>query len=187
MIAEDRARELNSFLNLLTAWYSFWLIAVAVANLTGSLTHAIVGFSATLMSIALFGLSLYLLGGRIAQVADEHRRCYLALKAIYHSPGTDDEKIDKYNSELDRYSNHKTIDYDMMVCDAASRGQQLWNEDGPVSVTTDMTNRVTKYKRHRAGLAVFLVFLPILLVCTAVALAGQTGVQATSHPQQTGS
>ena len=146
MVAEERARDMESFLNGLTAWYAFSLIAISVANLSGQLRYGTVEFTATLISIALFGISLFLLGGRFSQKADEFRKCYLALKEIYHSDQTEDRKMELYSEELKKYPNHKPIDYDLMVDGAIARGQRLWNEDGDIKLSEKIKSSVRFYK-----------------------------------------
>lgn len=171
MIAEEKARSLNAFLNGLTAWYAFSLIAISVANLAGGLRHGMIEFSSTLLSIALFGISLFLLGGRISQRAEDHRRCYLALKGIYHSSASDEEKMASYESELEKYPNHKPIDYDLMIDAATSRNQKLWNDDGEVELTEEIQKRVNCFKNWRTVSAVLAIFLPAILFATAYALS----------------
>lgn len=171
MIAEEKARALNAFLNGLTAWYAFSLIAISVANLAGGLRHGMIEFSSTLLSIALFGVSLFLLGGRISQRAEDHRRCYLALKAIYHSSASDEEKMASYESELERYPNHKPIDYDLMIDAATSRNQKIWNDEGEVELTEEIQKRVESFKKWRFYSAVLAISLPAILFATAYALS----------------
>lgn len=171
MVAEERARDVEAFLNGLTAWYAFSLIAVSVANLAGQLRFGTVEFTATLLSIALFGISLFLLGGRVSQKADEFRKCYLALKEIYHSSRSEDEKMESYNEELEKFPNHKPIDYDLMVHGTLSRGQTLWNDEGKISLTSEMENRVRRHKVLVSIAKIVAVTLPGILFGLALVLS----------------
>lgn len=171
MIAEERARSLNAFLNGLTAWYAFCLIAISVANLGGGLRHGMIEFSSTLLSIAVFGVSLFLLGGRISQRAEDHRRCYLGLKGIYHSSASEEEKMAAYDNELERYPNHKPIDYDLMIAAASSRNQALWNDKGEVELTDEIKRRVKSFKQRQTALAFLAILLPAVLFTTAYTLS----------------
>jgi len=171
MVAEARARSLNSFLNILTAWYSFCLIAVSVANLSGILRHGTIEFSATLMSIALFGVSLFLLGGRLEQRAEEYRKCYLALKAIYHSSNTEDEKMLEYEQEIAKYPNHAPIDYDLMIFETHSRGQKLWNEEGEIKQTSQIEKRAKRQNLKAFVGRLLAIILPGILFCTSYMLS----------------
>ena len=184
MIAEERARSLNAFLNGLTAWYAFCLIAASVANLAGALSHGIIEFSSTLLSIAVFGVSLFLLGGRISQRAEDHRRCYLALKSIYHSSSSDAEKMAAYDSELEKYPNHKPIDYDLMIAAASSRNQELWNDEGKVELTEAISKRVGWFKKKQTASAFAALILPAILFTVAYTLSSTpTDAQNLSKEQ----
>lgn len=171
MVAEERARSLSAFLNGLTAWYAFCLIAISVANLGGGLRHGMIEFSSTLLSIAVFGVSLFLLGGRISQRAEDHRRCYLGLKSIYHSSASDDEKMAAYDSELEKYPNHKPIDFDLMIAAASSRNQKLWNDEGEVELTEEIRERVKRFKRLQVTAAVLAAILPAILFLVSYSLS----------------
>ena len=172
MVAEERASDLNSLLNALTAWYAFALIAVSIANLTGTLRHGIIEFSATLLSIALFGISLFQLGGRISQRAESFRKCYLALKGIYNSSDSEEEKMAAYERELEKYPNHKPIDYDLMIEGADSRGQTLWNDEGRIEFTETIKKRVKRHKTIMGALKTLGILLPPILFLSAFALSG---------------
>lgn len=172
MVAEERLRKLSNFLKILTAWYSFCLIVISVANLSGLLRYGTIEFSATLMSIALFGISLFLLGGRLDQRADDYRKCYLSLKSIYHSSETEEQKMQAYDKELPNYQNHKPIDYDLMISQANSRRQKLWNDEGEIELTDEIEKRVKCHVNGLRALSALAMILPFLLFFFAYLLSG---------------
>jgi hypothetical protein len=165
MVAESRAKLASRALNILLAWYSFWVIAFAVLDLrqAGSNSHGLV---IVILSIFVFGLSLIVPWLGLDEKASRHRECYLRLQKLRSLNIADDEKNARYHEILHSYPNHTDRDWDSMMVKAANRGQDL--ENNAKTITATKTQYWTTYTKSSFEFIAYLVFftLPLYIMPT---------------------
>ncbi len=176
MTSEARLRLLARFWNFLLSWYSFLLIAVSLLDLTGRFTIPSFNVIAAIGSVAVFGLSLYIAAERHEARADDYRRCYLELQAIYADGDSVETKMPRYADVLSRYENQIESDYDDMLFDAYVRGQSLENASGPVSITGYKMASVVVRRVFRLIWMGIFVAGPVVILFRWISLAPPTHV-----------
>ncbi|MDT7536077.1 SLATT domain-containing protein [Sphingobium sp. SA2] len=175
MTTEARLRLTGKVSHLLLSWYSFWIIAISVIELSGKYTFANSQVVVTAMSVLIFGLSLFIYGERYDDKANQFRNCYLDLQELYESSLDENAKMEQYAKILRIYENQSDRDYDNMLFDARIRGQSLNNAQGKLSITNEMFV-ILLVKRLSVLIAVTLLFIaPPWIIVTFINVVSQAG------------
>jgi hypothetical protein len=157
---------------VLLSWYSLCLIILSTADISQRFEIENSGLIAVCVSVAIFGLSLFIYGERYNERADEFKTCYLNLKALYESSGSTSHKMRRYAEILEQYDNQTDNDYDEMLFDAKIRGQPLYNAHGPVNITRIVFLRVLATRVLKKAVVAAVFCAPLVAAILWVRPAG---------------
>ena len=162
MTTEARLRKTALLYHILLSWYSLCLIALSVMDISRKFEIENSNLISACVSVAIFGLSLFIYGERYNQRADEFKSCYLKLKELYEGSNNVPHKMRRYAEILQHYDNQSDGDYDEMLFDAYFRDQNLRNADGPVQITKIVLCRVLFWRVVRKAAMAILFAAPVV-------------------------
>jgi hypothetical protein len=162
MTTEARLRKTALTFHLLLSWYSLCLIVLSVIDVSRRFEIESANIISACVSVAIFGLSLFIYGERYSERADEFKNCYLKLKSLYESSTHIEDKMIRYAGILAQYDNQSDEDYDEMLFDACMRGQELRNAHGSVRITKVVFCRVLFSRIARSASIAALFVAPIV-------------------------
>jgi tetratricopeptide (TPR) repeat protein len=163
MVAEAKLRLLSKAANLLIVWFSFWLIALSILQLTKTVYIAYYEALSASASIAIFAASIFLATGILEKRADEFRKCYLELQKIWNCEVSEKEKLRRYDEALPKYQNHSQNDYQDMIFECWKKNDRLFDTSGPIIYSNKILCFVVIRKFVFWSFAATLLFLPIFL------------------------
>jgi hypothetical protein len=162
MTTEARLRKTALLFHILLSWYSLCLIVLSLMDISRKFEIENSNLISACVSVAIFGLSLFIYGERYNERADEFKSCYLKLKELYECPNSIPNKMRRYAEILQQYDNQSDEDYDDMLFDAYLRGQSLRNADGPVRITKIVFCRVLFWRLVRRASIAALFAAPVI-------------------------
>lgn len=135
MTTEARLRKRALLFHVFLSWYSLCLIVISLMDISRRFEIDNSNLISACVSVAIFGLSLFIYGELYSERADEFKSCYLKLKELYESASSVAHKMRRYAEILEQYDNQSDEDYDDMLFDAYIRGQSLRNASGPIEIS----------------------------------------------------
>lgn len=162
MTTEARLRKTAQISHILLSWYAVCLIILSMIDISGKFQIANSNMISAAVSVATFGLSLFIYGERYNERADQFKNCYLKLKQLYESSIKIEQKMKKYSQILEQYENQSDKDYDEMVFDAWLRGQALENACGPIENSMLIFCRILAWRLFRYAVIGALFVAPLV-------------------------
>lgn len=163
MTTEARLRKTALICHILLSWYSLCLIILSLIEISNRFTIVDSNVVAGGVSVAIFGLSLFIYGERYNERASEFKNCYLKLQYLYESSLSVQQKMKRYAEILEYYENQSDKDYDEMLFDAYLRNQKLRNAAGPVEITRVVFCKVLFWRAVRTVAVVSLFVAPVIV------------------------
>lgn len=168
MTTEVRLRRQARFYNFMVSWYSFWTIVASLIELTGKYSLMYSNIVLAVFAVGIFSVSLYILGERYSDRAEQIKNCYLELQALYNGVINTDDKMKRYADILRKYENQTDDDYDEMMFDAFLRNQSLENSYGPIKISKIIFAKVLCKRIYRS--CIYMLFTAFPIVCLGYAI-----------------
>ena len=162
MLAEARLRRQGALWNLLIVWYSVALTCLSVYQLIAE-NDAQRNLAATILSILVLSLSIYIPTLGFEQKADQYRSCYLRLQRLLDSTSENDPIATKYHDILDHFPNHPTKDWLSLLVSSERDGNPIHSGGKVVPITGEM--RISHYLRNFSVFTCWIAafFVPVAL------------------------
>lgn len=169
--AENRMKRTALWSQIIVAWYSVWITAVSLADLSNDYVVRDGGVVTAFLSIAILAASIFLYGQRFEIRAIGFRECYLKLRELYDASESEDAVLKRYNDMLLAYENHAQCDYDKVFFDAWVSDKPLYDPSGSIVIPKKIIAlHIARTLRRIAFFAILLV-APVAIVAFTISRA----------------
>lgn len=162
--AENRMKRMALWSQIIVAWYSVWITAVSLADISDRYTVRDGGVVTTFLSTAILTASIFLYGQRYEIRGAGFRECYLKLRELYDSNDDVAKVLKVYNDLLPSYENHSRSDYDQILFDAWFSKKPLHDANGEVAISRNVIISYVAKAIGRFVLFFVIMVIPIIIV-----------------------